>query len=280
MPSVDLQNSHKLNRLMQLLPEGIVVDSRWMEAHGYSSQLRSQYVSAGWLEQPARRVYQRPRGALSWQQVVISLQTMLRFNLVVGGRTALEEQGYAHYLRQSIREVMLIGPDKPPSWLKGLLPEVNFIYCNDLRLLDSMRATAAPHDLEPIKQTVSRASGITAKPWGQWAWPLCFSTPERAVLEVLAGLPDRESFHQVDMLMDGLTTLSPARLNALLTDCRSIKVKRLFFFFAERHDHAWLKRLDRASITLGVGKRVIFKGGRLDPTYSITVPRDLDDGLQ
>jgi hypothetical protein len=69
--------------------------------------------------------------------------------------------------------------------------------------------------------------------------------------------------------------LSPRRLEKLLADCRSIKVKRLFFFFADRHQHAWLKRIDRSQIDLGTGKRMLVKGGRLDPVYQITVPDDL-----
>ena len=276
---MNIQKKEKLNRLSQILPEGIVVDASWMEAHGYSRQLRRQYLSSGWIEQPARRVYQRPRGALSWQQIAISLQAMLKLNLVVGGLTALEEQGYAHYLTPNTHRIMLIGPDKPPTWLESLPSDVEFIYRNDLRLFKNMRATTAPHSLEMNEQTSLSESGVSITPWGQWGWPLYFSTPERAILEVLADLPDRESFHQVDMLMEGLTTLSPSRLNALLADCCNIKVKRLFLFFAERHGHAWLKRLDRAQINLGSGKRVIVKGGKLDPTYHITVPKDLD-GIQ
>jgi hypothetical protein len=64
-------------------------------------------------------------------------------------------------------------------------------------------------------------------------------------------------------------------LQKLLEDCKSVKVKRLFFFFADRHNHAWLKRLDRSRIDLGKGKRMLVRGGKLDPTYEITVPEDL-----
>ena len=102
------------------------------------------------------------------------------------------------------------------------------------------------------------------------------STPERAILELLDELPDKETFHQADMLMEGLSTLSPARLQTLLNDCRSIKVKRLFFFFAGRHRHAWLKRLDKRAIDLGSGKRMLVKGGRFDAQHQITVPESLD----
>ena len=39
---------------------------------------------------------------------------------------------------------------------------------------------------------------------------MILSSPERAILELLDELPKRESFHQADMLMEGLTNLRPA----------------------------------------------------------------------
>jgi hypothetical protein len=101
------------------------------------------------------------------------------------------------------------------------------------------------------------------------------STPERALLELLDELPRHESFHQVDALVEGLRNLSPRRLQMLLNDCKSIKVKRLFFWFAERHRHAWLKQIDQAQVNLGAGKRMLVKGGKFDSKYLITVPDDL-----
>jgi hypothetical protein len=99
------------------------------------------------------------------------------------------------------------------------------------------------------------------------------------VLELLDELPERESFHQVDKLIEGMPNVSPRRLQDLLAHCRSVKVKRMFFFFADRHRHAWVKRIDKQAVDLGKGKRMLVKGGRFDSTYQITVPEDLD-GLQ
>lgn len=96
------------------------------------------------------------------------------------------------------------------------------------------------------------------------------------MLELLDELPDHEGFEAVDKVFEGLANLSPRRLQLLLQDCKSVKVKRLFFFFADRHQHAWLKRLDRDPIGLGSGNRMLVRGGRLDPTYRITVPETLD----
>lgn len=248
----------KLNRLGQLLPEGLLVDASWLTAHGYSTSLRHQYVASGWLSQPARQVYQRPQGDLVWQQVVISLQRMLERDLVVGGRTALELQGFAHYLREETKTVHLYGPEAPPAWLSKLSAGVEFVYHNSKRLF--------PDSSSPV---ISQA-------WGQWGWELHLSAPERAVLELLDELPDRESFHQVDKLFEGLTNLSPRRLEALLGGCKSVKVKRLFLFFADRHQHGWLNRLNKANLDIGRGKRLLVRGGRLNPTYLITVPEDLN----
>lgn len=274
------QTQSKLNHLEAQLPEGLLVDAAWLTDRGYSTSLRSQYVKAGWLQQPARRVYRRPRGALSWQQVVISLQTLLKQKLVVGGRTALELQGYAHYLRQTETEVHLYGPTKPASWLWNLQLDAMFVVHNSAVLFgDDLRDVAFPGlrehaasdtELKPLSE-----AGLKVLPWGQWGWPFVISAPERSILELLDELPDKESFHQADMLFEGLANLSPRRMQRLLKRCRSVKVKRLFLFFADRHGHAWRKHLDPEALDLGSGKRMLVKGGRLHPTYRITVPADL-----
>jgi hypothetical protein len=272
----------KLNQLEQALPEGLLVDAAWLQKRGYSTSLRTQYVAAGWLEQPARRVYRRPREALTWQQVVISLQTILLGDPhIVGGRTALELQGYAHFLPQKTQEVHLYGPSPLPTWVARLPLDVRFEHHNSRKLFRNDPITYGISSLKLNVLTNASTSndplqrGLTYQPWGQWDWPLTLSTPERAILELLDELPQHESFHQVDKLMEGLPNLSPRRLQKLLVDCHSVKVKRLFFFFADRHKHAWLKRLKKKEIDFGTGNRMLVEGGKLDRTYQITVPEDL-----
>lgn len=111
---------------------------------------------------------------------------------------------------------------------------------------------------------------------GSVQWGLGMASAERALFQLLDELPERESWHQVDKLVEGLANLSPRRLQAQLESCRSVKVKRLFFFFADRYRHAWLDGINRDGVDLGTGKRVLVKGGKLDPAYLITVPGDLD----
>jgi Transcriptional regulator, AbiEi antitoxin, Type IV TA system/Transcriptional regulator, AbiEi antitoxin N-terminal domain len=275
------RNEGKLHYLQHQLPEGLLVDAAWLTKKGYSTSLRSQYVTAGWLEQPARQVYRRPRGSLRWQQVVVSLQMLLGYPLTVGGRTALELQGYTHYLAHRTREVHLYGPESPPAWLNKLRPGVRFLYRNSRKLFGGEDVRRALKDLTSsahanrATDADSPRSTFVVQPWGQWDWPLVLSTTERAVLELLDELPERESFHQVDKLAEGLSNLSPLRLQKLLSDCRSVKVKRLFLFFADRHQHAWAKRIRKEGLDLGKGKRMLVKGGKLNATYQITVPEDL-----
>ena len=229
------QNTSLLNRLERDLPEGLVVDAAWLQERGIASNLRAYYVKNGWLEQPVRSVYKKPRGTL-------------------------ELQGFAHYLAHETRIVHLYGPEKPPAWLNKLQLPQRFVYHNSATLFRN----------EPITQ------GLGSFAWGQWDWPMTLSQPERAYLEMLDELPRHESFHQADMIMQSAANFSPRRLQKLLLDCDSVKVKRLFFYFADRHGHAWLKRLDKTAIDLGKGKRMLVPGGKLDPVYHITVPRDFD----
>jgi hypothetical protein len=278
------ESGRLINQLTSKLPEGLLVDAAWLKAQGYSPQLQHQYVVSGWLEQPTRSVYRRPRGVLSWQQVVISLQTILDYSpLIVGGRTSLELQGYAHYLKQSTTEVHLYGPKAPPRWIEKLPLSVKFTYHNDKRLF---RDDSVAKGISSVKWNIATGEAIdvtdiggantTKLTWGQWDWPLTLSSPERAILELLNEIPNHETFEQVDALFNGLANLRPARLQKLLADCASVKVKRLFFFFADRNKHTWLKHIDKKSVDLGSGKRVLAKGGVLDRAYQITVPGDLN----
>lgn len=251
-----------------------MVDAAWLERHHYSSALRSKYVKNGWLEQVTRGVYRRPLAALSspneetalrWQNVVVSLQTLLGYPVIVGGRTALELHGFTHYLSTRGPQAVQLYTAKPlPGWVAKLPLDTQFVFHNAHKLFSIPVSTQQPDD------------SLQQKTWGQNAWPLILSSPERAILELLDALPRHESFHQAAMLMEALSTLSPRRLNTLLVDCRSVKVKRLFLWFAEHYKHAWLKRLELSNVTLGSGKRMIARGGKLDPKFNITVPENID----
>ena len=82
-------------------------------------------------------------------------------------------------------------------------------------------------------------------------------------------------FSVADKFFEAAATLRPTLVNALLSACTQVKAKRLFLWFATRHNHPWLKSLDISKVNLGSGKRVIVTGGLLDKQYQITVPREM-----
>lgn len=241
-----------------------MVDTPWLDAHGYRRQWREKYVAHGWLEGVTRGVYRRPssEARLAWQRVVISLQRLLGRSVHVGGRTALELQGLTHYLRMGeTPSVHLYASETLPGWVSKIVTDTVFVGHSADKLFDQ------------------NAPGLTEVEWGHWGWTVRLSAPERALCELLDELPERETFHQADVLMESARTLSPKRVQATLEACRSIKVKRLFLWFADRQDHAWFRRLDLARIDLGRGKRQIVKNGRYDAKYQITVPDTLNAGV-
>jgi hypothetical protein len=277
------QKSTKLNLLQDLLGEGLLVSTGWLQARGYSRSLLAKYIESGWLVSPARGVYRRPGPPLKWQHVVASLQILAGSYLHVGGRTALVQRGLGHYVRMSGPEtIFLYGPEVLPAWVNKLGLRERFALRNDamfgpMRARRNERGALIDFHGEPLQLRQLADLGLQEMTWGAWDWRLLYSTDERAMFEVLQDVPTRESVYEADVLMQGLVNLRPARVMSLLTACESVKVKRLFLALAERHQHQWLTHLDLAKVDLGQGKRMLEPGGKLHPKYLITLPADLDD---
>ncbi len=276
------QKGTKVNQLQDLLEEGLLAPTGWLEAQGYSRALLSKYVDGGWLVSPARGVYRRPGPSLKWQHVVASLQLIAGSYLHVGGRTALIQRGLGHYVRMSGPEtIFLYGPEMLPAWVNKLGLQERFAVRNDamfggLRVRRNESGMLVDFHDEPLQPQLADF-GLQEMNWGAWDWRLLYSTDERAMFEVLQDVPARESVHEADVLMQGLVNARPARVMSLLMACASVKVKRLFLALAERHQHQWLAHLDLSKVDLGKGKRMLAPGGKLHPKYLITLPADLDD---
>ncbi|MEX2366769.1 MAG: AbiEi antitoxin N-terminal domain-containing protein, partial [Pseudohongiellaceae bacterium] len=222
-----IHNKGKLNQLTRILPEGLLVDAAWLEKRGYSRSLRSQYVAADWLYQPCRGVYRRGNTPLTWQQVFVSLHTLLEYPVSVGGLSALQQQGFAHYLPQAQKSIHLFSDQSLPTWLAKLPLETTFITHNRHRFLPAIKTDVALHphmaELEKVSsKPMQSAIGLRASTWGEWNWPIVMSKPERAILELLDELPKRESFHNIDAVMEGLVNISPSRMQSLLEKTSSI----------------------------------------------------------
>lgn len=255
-------NVIRRKELYEIMPEGLITTHKWLMENNFTRHAIDNLVKSNQLESISKGVYVRNANKLTWQSVVYSLQFILKTDLVVGGLTSLEMQGLSHYLSLSETKVVhLFGNDILPDWTTNLDLKIKFVRHTTNSLFDKNLLENNQKQLFTIERE-----------WDNENRKLIISSPERAYLEVLLNVPQKTTFEHADQLMQGLTTLSPRNLQKALESCKNIKVKRLFFWFADRQNYVWLDKINRESITLGSGNRMIIQGGKLDNKYKITVP--------
>jgi hypothetical protein len=245
----------KIKRLLQQWPHGAVLTAPRLREFGCGPDLVRRYRLSNWLEWIGRGAYRLTNDPIDWLGGVYALQSQLGLGVHPGGRTALELKGLGHYLSQGPSRVLLFGRrgERLPQWFGDHDWEQRIHY---------QATTFLP---PPTSEYLSEHQH------GQFTVKI--SCRELAALELLYHVPRRQGFDEAMLLMENLATLRPQVVQALLQDCRSVKVKRLFLYMAEKAGHPWFGKLEIPSIDLGRGKRVIIKGGTLDKKYGITVPR-------
>jgi len=214
-----------------------------------------KYETTSWVRRVGRGAYAKAGDKVEWTGGLYAIQEQMGLPIHAGGKTALQMQGYAHFLPMGKdTTVSLFGlPDiKLPAWFKQYHWGIKVRYT-------TTNLFAGESD-----------QGLTKKDMGFYV--VTVSTPERAMMEVLYGVPNEESYEEAKLLMEGLTTLRPRVVQALLEHCASVKVKRLFMVIAESCRHVWVKKLDISKVDFGKGKRMLVRGGRFDSKYNITVP--------
>ena len=261
----------RLKPLLDTVPPGFIVDTGWLRARGIDPKSIHNYVARGWLERVVHGVYRRPLPLATkeateepWGVLLLSLQRLMNHSVHLGGESALDVMGHVHYLSLTgLRRVFLYG--EVPSWVRRMPMKTEIV--------------ARRRSLFGESQVgIEESDAITRSKLEVWRWPALISSPERAILEALEELPRNASFENIDKVFEGLTTLRPDRLNNLLAACHSVKVLRLFFVFADRHEHGWRKHLDTSRLNLGSGPRALVDGGKIHPTYQIVVPEELIPG--
>jgi predicted nucleotidyltransferase len=249
----------KLNRLLTAWPQGTVAVSRWLEAQGAYQQLVHEYEKSGWIQRIGQGAYVRAGDSVEWTGGLHALQEQMQLPVHAGAKTALQMQGYAHFLPMGKGgTVSLFGAPgtRLPAWFRQYDWGVALRYA-------TTKLFAGDPD-----------AGLTKKELGKF--DVTVSAPERAIMEVLYLVPAEESFEEAGLLMEGLTALRPRMVQSLLEQCRSVKVKRLFMFLAEACNHAWVKKLDLSKVDFGKGKRMLVRNGKFNSKYNIYVPRHYD----
>lgn len=246
--------------LSQLVPFGMITTKKWLLSKGISLHRVDNGVKSHKLISLTPGVYARTDMPVGWEGVICSLQQMSNETIQLGGLSALELLGFAQYLSKNNMTRHLYSYTKLPAWLGRLTLPTKFKWHSTKTMWSES------FDLE---------SYAVDHRWRDDLPPIKVSCPEKAYLEMLMSVPKNVSFEHADELMQGMTSLSPKKLMVLLHACQSVKVKRLFFWLAERHNYLWIQKLDFREFDLGKGKRVIADKGKLDNKYNITVPKNL-----
>jgi len=249
--------------LSRLLPYGQLASRYHLMEKGLSSHTLDNYLKSGKLEKVVPGFYKHPESRLSWKGVVASLPELVNGPVAIGGLTSLELQGFAQYLFLNKQQrVHLYSPESCSVRLKQVFRQMEVELCW--------------HKTGRLwKKGWPGTDALRQHQWRDDTAAMVISTPEQAILEVLMSLPEEISFEHAEQLMQGLTQLSPRKLESLLQSCKSVKVKRLFFWFADRFTYPWCNKLNSNDYDLGSGKRVIALAGKLDGRFNITIPKEL-----
>ena len=256
-------NDKKLKILLDSCKHGAVCLAPWLQKKGISRDLQQYYRKSGWLEPVGRGAFKRPNDDIGWQEALQALVDQTSISLHVGGITALSQQGAGHYVRIGKDKVYLFSPlsTSLPAWFKNYDWGVDIEHIKTSFLPDYAAMGVA------FSMKLDSGKGFSSR---------MFSDSERAILECLYLAPKRQDLVECYQVMEGLVNLRPRVVQGLLEACTSIKVKRLFFYMAEKANHQWLQYVDLSKITLGKGDRSIVKNGVYIAKHKITVPKELE----
>ncbi|MDR0983035.1 MAG: type IV toxin-antitoxin system AbiEi family antitoxin [Culturomica sp.] len=246
----------KINKLMQEVPKGLVLLSTWLRSEGYSYELQQRYRNSGWLKSIGTGAMLKNGDELNLFGALAALQSQAGINIHVGGRSALELQGVSHYLQLGEQEVTVFTESKAtlPAW-----------FTRNEWMPKSKVFRTTLYNKDEVGMTDYQDGELTMR----------ISSSARAIMECLYLCPNQFSLQEAYELMEGLLTLRPTLVQSLLEECKSVKVKRLFLYFAERANHAWLKHIDVSRIDLGRGDRSLATDGAYVPKYHLVIPKEL-----
>jgi len=247
---------NKINQLLRSHPSGTVILSSWLTENGYSPELQKRYRNSKWLESIGTGAMIRNGDHVTIEGAIYALQTQACLSVHPGGRSALSIHGKAHFLELSSKSLVLFGSpeERLPVWFE------QYDWGYSMRFY---RSGFLPADM-----------GFAEVDFKDFTYKI--SDPIRAMLECLYLVPQRQSLIECSEIMEGLNNLRPSRVQSLLENCGSVKVKRLFLYLAQKSGHAWLKHVQLNAVDMGKGKRSIIKGGVYIPEFQITVDKELE----
>jgi hypothetical protein len=255
-----IENRDKLNSLFAGWPVNTPVTFHALKKMGVTYQHVQNYMRRGWLHSLGRGVFKKPGDKVSWQNTLYYLQSSLGLKLHLGARSVFALLGQEHFVALgSTESVWLFGREGVvlPGWFRGE---------NALQHWDCHVVFKTPRLFSDQSIALTEFKG------GEY--PLTVSSLERAAFELLYLIPKDQDLVGAKYLFEGLLSIRPNVVQALLEQCTSIKVKRLFLFLADFCHLPCLEYLDLTNVDLGSGKRVIGSGGKYEPKYQLSMPKE------
>lgn len=224
----------------------------WLARQEYSRGLIKKYVDSGWIKKYGRGAFVRIHDTVSWSSAVWGVQKT--HNVYVGGKTALQLQGKAHFVQFQDQRIFLFSKSNVsvPLWLKNKTKELNLVSIST--------------DIFP------GLMGKTQYDFGGYS--IWVSNIAQAFLEYMYLTPKYHSYEEAYQLMENLHFIPAHLMQEALKTCHSIKIKRLVLCLAKIQNASWYKSLDLQKIELGKGQRHHIIDGVWDSEYKIYYPSD------
>lgn len=245
----------KLNNLLQTWPNGSLMSVRRLKKLGFTDSHIQRYRNSGWLKQVAKGVYLKLDEPLTFEAALNMFQKQLELPLHLGGLSALEQHGLAHYvpMANNRNQKWLFNTTgkqvRLPRWFEEHFADVTYISKHLFKTNCGL-----------MELTIN---GI----------PLIISTPERAILETLSVVGKHISYEHASQLTENLQLLRSTQLNELLLSNNSKINLKLFLHLADYHQLPCFKKIEVNTLDLGKGISIVDKNGSFDEKYNIVVPK-------
>lgn len=251
----------KLKSLLENWPMHTIVTTSWLLDHGYTYSNIQKYVTSNWIQHAGSGsgAYKRPYDTISWEGAIYGLQQQHPKTFYVGGKSALEKHGAAHYITFGETSLFLFTPvpQSCPYWIKDFLENNS----NAIKFHHFYNKLLPPE------------VGLTTFDCGEFS--IQIASRERAAFEMVELLGKHHTFGECRLVFENLSTLRPKLVQELLEKCTSVKAKRVFLFLSAKLNLPWMKYINETTIDLGEGARQLTSQGHYDAYYKITYPKDL-----
>lgn len=245
----------KLQNLLASWPTGTIITGKWLGKLGISRQLANIYKTSGWIKSFGSGAFFKPQDQIEWYGGLYALQVQLGLKVHVGGKTALELQGFAHNIPMGYQTIdLLITPRTLiPRWF------THHQWKERVRVTEN---SALPSGLEIYETSMGNFN-------------IQISSRERAALELLCLTPRWYSFEETRVIMESLGTLRADVLTRLFSVCASEKAKRLLLYFGEQSNHAWRSKINQHKCKIGSSLlKIASQNGKYNSKYNLFLPQE------